>query len=172
MPTNKTRYDDFDRLVMRHQRWIRFLCRWHARGNAVLTSDLVQDVLERMWRKYDMLHEGASESEERTWIRWQCRSVAEHQSRRQTPVLVSLDEQEEIFDDTTNVERRELLLSLAEGLNSNERQLLDFLLEGYSTAEAAEKMGMKVHSADQLRYRMIQKMRKNVEKDEHNNQKI
>ena len=44
----------------------------------MLTSDLVQEVLERKWRKYDMLHEGASESEERTWIRWQCRSVAEH----------------------------------------------------------------------------------------------
>ena len=65
-----------------------------------------------------------------------------------------------------------MLLSLAEGLNSNERQLLDLLLDGYSTAEAAEKMGMKVHSADQLRYRMIQKMREKVKKDEHNSQKI
>ena len=148
------------------------MCRWYARGNAELTSDLVQEVLARMWRKYDMLHEGASASEERTWIRWQCRSVAEHHSRRQVPVLVSLDEQEEIIDDTMGAERRELLLSLAEGLNRNERQLLDLLLEGYSTSEAAVKMGMKNHSVDQLRYRMIQKMRKKMERNEHNNQKI
>ena len=164
MPTNKTRYDDFDRLVMRHRRWIRLLCCWYSRGNAADTADLVQEVLERMWRKRESLREGATESEERIWIRWQCRSVAEHHNRRQPPVLVSLDEQE-IVDDTTNVERRELLLSLTEGLNDRERQLLDLLLEGYSTTEAAEKMGMKPHTADQLRFRMIQKMREEMEKN-------
>lgn len=161
MPTNKTRYDDFDRLVMRHRRWIRLLCCWYSRGNATDTADLVQEVLERMWRKRESLREEVSESGERAWIRWQCRSVAEHHSRRKTPVMVPLDDQE-FHDDTSDAERRELLLSLAEGLNDSERQLLDLLLEGYSTAEAAEKMGMKAHTADQLRYRMIQKMKEKL----------
>lgn len=114
-----------------------------------------------MWRKRESLREGATESEERIWIRWQCRSVAEHRGRRKTPVMVPLDEQE-FHDDTSDAERRELLLSLAEGLNDSERKLLDLLLEGYSTAEAAEKMGMKAHTADQLRYRMIQKMKEKL----------
>lgn len=125
------------------------------------SADLVQEVLERMWRKRESLREGVSEAEERTWIRWQCRSVVEHRSRRKTPVVVPLEGQEPV-DDTSHEERRELLMSLAEDLGSNERRLLELLLEGYSTTEAAERMGMKPHTVDQLRYRMIQKMKEKL----------
>lgn len=158
------RYDDFDRMVMRHKGYIRKLCWWYAAGDEPVCTELVQEVLEQLWIYREKLRAGVSEWQERAWVKYHCRSVFSHRRRRRCRETVSLDECE-VAEPTNNL--RETLLDMADDLTAHEMEVLQLILEGYQPAEIAEKMGVKAHSISQLRFRMIEKMRSTYER-KHN----
>lgn len=157
MADERQRYDDFDRLMLRHKALIRRLCWWHASGDTALCADLVQDVLLALWRYRGTLREGASEAEEYVWVRLHTRSVLQHYRRRQKPVLVPIEEsmavaeQPEPYSDT--------IAELAVGLTDYEHRALGMMLDGYSVSDMAKILKIKTASVSQLRYRIVDKMR-------------
>lgn len=164
MPAGK--YDDFDRLMLRHGKLVRWMCWIYSGGDEVRTADMVQEVLLGLWRCCDTLRPGASEIQERAWVRWHCRSVLQHLRRRREVVTVALP-QWELEDLDVGQEReetaaqREMLYSLAEGLTEHEHKVLELLMENYSVAEIAAKLGIKPRSVSQLKLRIIEKMKAN-----------
>ena len=68
MADKKTRYDDFDCLMLRHQRLIRAMCWWHASGDATVCADLIQEVLLTLWRRRNRLRPDANEFQADTRI--------------------------------------------------------------------------------------------------------
>ena len=54
---------------------------------------------------------------------------------------------------------REYIESLSSVLNSHERRAVELMAEGYTPDEMARELGIKPHSAVQLRYRIIAKLR-------------
>lgn len=158
------RYDDFDRMVIRHKGYIRKLCWWYAGGDELVCTELVQAVLEQLWMYREKLREGASEWQERAWVKYHCRSVFSHRRRKKRHEMVSL-EGCEVAEPTNNL--RETLLDMADDLTKHEMEVLRLILDGYRPAEIAERMGVKAHSISQLRTRMIEKMRSTYER-KHN----
>jgi len=158
MSTNDTtRYGGFDELMERHQRLIRSLCWWYAGGNTAKTSDLIQDVLLKLWHYRHTLRAGSTAAQERQWVRLHCRSVFEHQRRKPTVETVLLDEE---FDRATdNGGYREQIDRLAVDLNGEEQQLLELTLDGYTDGEMAEAMQKSEREVARLRKSMIEKMK-------------
>ena len=150
------RYDDFDRMVQRHSGYIRKKCWWYAGGDGALCSELVQEVLEQLWHYRGKLREGASELQERTWVKYHCRSVFSHRRRAKKVPTVDITGVE-AAEPVDNM--RETLLDMADDLNTREREVLQMLLDGYKVAEIAEHFGLKAHSVSQMKLRMIEKMR-------------
>lgn len=168
MADERQRYDDFDRLMLRHKTLIRRLCWWHASGDTALCADLVQDVLLALWRYRATLCEGASAAEEYVWVRLHTRSVLQHYRRRSKPVLVPIEESmaveeaREPYSDT--------IAELAVGLSDYEHKALGLMLDGYSVSEMAKMLGIKPASVSQLRYRIVQKMREQSLRDHEKQQ--
>lgn len=163
------RYDDFDRLVCRYDKLIRWLCWMYTGGNEAQTADLVQDVLLCLWNRRGTLRPGATQWQERAWVRLQCLSVLQHHSRKRGVETVPLPPEgiealpmADSGDDTA--QERERLYALADGLTAHERRLLDLLLENYSVAEIAKIMGIRPKSVSQLKMRMLEKMKRNSER--------
>ena len=176
VPSND-RYDEFDRLVCRYAKMIRWFCWMYSGGDETQTADMVQEVLLALWcRRYSLRME-APEVQKRAWVRLQCLSVLQHQRRRRRVETVSLEAAELVGrtdgtlqdcenDDTE--EQRERLYELAKGLTRHERMLLDLMLENYSVAEIAVIMGIKARSVSQLKQRMLAKMKANSEQTTDN----
>ncbi|MBR2958767.1 MAG: sigma-70 family RNA polymerase sigma factor [Bacteroidales bacterium] len=160
MTDKGTRYDDFDCLMLRHQRLIRAMCWWHASGDATVCADLIQEVLLTLWRRRNRLRPDANEFQERAWVRLQCRSVFSHIDRRLRPTLVPLDDAIHLASDESDL--RSELEDMAAGLTEGEHHVLQRILDGYSIAEIAEELDIKPASVSQTRYRIIQKMRKEL----------
>lgn len=160
MADERTRYDDFDRLMMRHQRLIKAMCWWHASGDASVCADLIQDVLLALWQRRDSLRAGANEWQEKAWVRLQCRSVFSHHDRRRRLPMQPLDHDPPAGPDSQSA--RQEIEALAIGLTDAEHLVLQRILDGYSIAEIASELGIKPASVSQTRYRIIQKMRKEL----------
>lgn len=161
MPTNNARYDDFDRMVQRHSSLIRQLCWWHASGRSDECADLVQECLIALWHYRHTLRPGATQGQERQWVKYHCRSVFSHQDAKQRPWLASLDEasalaQEDPSDD------RERIEEMAQHLSDYEHRVLNLILDGYSVGDIANLLGIKARSVSQIRFRIIEKMRKEI----------
>jgi len=151
------RYSGFEQLLNRHQRLIRGLCWWYAGGDSDKTSDLVQDVMLQLWHYRHMLRPDSTTGQERQWVRYHCRSVFQHQRRRNTIETVPLDETHELAAD--NEHYRELIDRLAVDLDDKEQQLLDLLLEGYTVSEMAEALHTDEQEVASLRKSMMDKLK-------------
>ena len=155
------RYNDFDRLILRHKALIRRLCWWHSGGETDLCADLMQEVAAALWRCRHSLRPDATEQQERLWVKYHCRSIFSHRRRRKRIVTVPLEEGCEVAECVD--ELRETLEELAAGLSPHEHRLLELLLDGYSVGEIAEMLQIKASSVSQLRLRVIGKMREAYE---------
>ena len=136
------------------------MCWWHASGDASACADLMQDVLLAMWQRRDSLRSDANEWQERAWVRWQCRSVFSHQDRRRRLPMQPLEE--EPADVADGESKRREIEALAVGLTDAEHHVLERILDGYSIGEIALELGIKPASVSQTKYRIIQKMRKEL----------
>ncbi len=161
MATDTNRYSDFDRLMQRHKGLIRRLCWWQASGHREECEDLMQDCLADLWHYRHTLRPDANEKQERLWVKYHCRSVFSHRNARPTIETTTLDEARTVAEE--NIDTRSLIAELATTLSDSEHRVLDLILNGFSTAEIAELLGVKAATISQTRYRIIEKMKKQTD---------
>lgn len=160
MVSTQPRYDDFDRLVQRHGAYIRRLCWWHASGRSEECADLVQECLAALWHHRHTLRPGATEGQERLWVKYRCRSVFSHQDRVAKPELTTLDEARAVADEPDD--SRRLIEEMAQGLNDREQRVLSLILDGYAPAEIGQLLDLSPKHVSQIRFRIIEKMKKEI----------
>lgn len=160
MEEERTRYDDFDRMMLRHRKLIKALCWWRASGDASVCADLMQEVLMAMWQRRATIREGTGVQQEKAWVRLQCRSVFSHIGRRHRVETVPMDEAMAKADESRNL--RAEIEDMASVLTDHEHRILDMILDGYTASEIARHLGIKAASVSQARQRIIQKMRKEI----------
>jgi DNA-binding CsgD family transcriptional regulator len=99
--------------------------------------------------------------QETLWVYWQCRSVFSRlRLLKSANLWQPLDDN--MADSVAEPEEntaREYLESLAVILNPYEYKALQMMAEGYKPDEMAKALNIKLHSAIQLRYRILTKMR-------------
>lgn len=160
MPSGNDRYDEFDRLVHRHGAYIRRLCWWQSSGRSEDCADLIQDCLLDLWHFRHTLRPNATEGQERLWVKYRCRSVFSHRKGPRPYELVPLDAARSVADDPED--KRRLLEEMACCLNELEHQVLTLLLDGYSRTEIGEMLDLTPKHVSQIRFRIIEKMKKEI----------
>ena len=159
MADNKaSRYNDFDALMERHQRFIKGLCWWYAGGKADRVADLMQEVMAALWHWHHTLRPGATALQERAWVHIRCRSVFEHMRRRQEVETVAIEAAQEMVEELPA--GRELIDRLSADLSAEEQQLLELVLDGYTDGEIGETMHLAQGEAAKMHAAVIEKMKK------------
>lgn len=150
----------------------RFLRRQRRRWASVVDPDDFEDmVLRRAWDARDSF-QGSSEAALYTWlarIAWRVGIDAWRSQRRQEAHLrrSALRRLFAIRQATNEVETRDLVSWLMNGLNEQERFVLkQRYFKDLSTAEIARKLGRTAEAVHQLHYRAISKLRKLAVDDE------
>lgn len=151
------RYSDFDMLAARHQGIIKSLCWWYAGGKSEVVADLIQEVLAHLWHYRHTLRPDATAAQERQWVRLHCRSVFEHMRRRPGVETVPLEEAQHVT--TGDESHAELIDRLAADLTGRERQVLEWVLDGYTDGEVAAMLHTSTVEARRLHNTVIEKMR-------------
>ena len=159
-------HQQFQALILRHRDLIERLCMRRASGDYHRCAELRQDCYISIWRHLASLRHDASPLQETLWVVWQCRSVFSRlRFLRRTHLFLPLDDS---LADTLAAPDESTLCyyidSLADILTPHERQALQLMAEGYNPDEMASELGIKPHSAVQLRYRIIAKLRSHFKK--------
>ena len=153
--------DPFTSLLMRHRIMLWRMCWFHARGDRDRCCDMFQEVSIALWLRRDMLRSNATPGEERTWVRWQARSVLDLlKRRRQIPVESITDAMADSIADEETQQRRELIDDLLSVLGPDERRVLCLQLEGYRADEIAKLMGVSRDTVYQRMHRALDKLRR------------
>ena len=159
-------HEQFHALILRHRDLIERLCIRRASGDYHRCAELRQDCYISIWRHAASLRPDATPLQEALWVVWQCRSVFSRlQFLRRSLHFIPLDD---ALADTLAAPDESTLHdyidSLADILNPYERQALQLMAEGYNPDDMARELGIKPHSAAQLRYRIKAKLRHNFKK--------
>ena len=159
-------HQQFHALILRHRDLIERLCMRRASGDYHRCAELRQDCYISIWRHLASLRHDASPLQETLWVVWQCRSVFSRlRFLRRTHLFLPLDDS--LADTLAAPDEstlRDYIDSLADILTPHERQALQLMAEGYNPDEMASELGIKPHSAVQLRYRIIAKLRSHFKK--------
>lgn len=122
---------------------------------------MFQEVSIALWLRRDMLRDDATPSEERTWVRWQARSVLDLlKRRRQIPIESITDAMADSIADEETQQRRERIDDLLSVLGPDERRMLCLQLEGYRADEIAKLMGVSRDTVYQRMHRALDKLRR------------
>jgi RNA polymerase sigma factor (sigma-70 family) len=151
-------HETFNRLLRTYAALIWSMCRDASHGDAERCRDLFQDVSVRLWLHIGELRKDAKHHEEKAWVEWQARHVLSH-SRKPHELEHVLPELSD-DDDAAEAERRTLVADLMAQLQPEDRRLVQMHIEGYSTGEIAERMGLKRDAVYQRMHRIVARMRK------------
>lgn len=159
-------HPQFHALILRHRDLIERLCMRRASGDYHRCAELRQDCYISIWRHLASLRPDASPLQETLWVVWQCRSVFSRlRFLRRTHLFLPLDDSlADTLAAPDESSLRDYIDSLADILTPHERQALQLMAEGYNPDEMASELGIKPHSAVQLRYRIIAKLRSHFKK--------
>lgn len=158
MADNKaSRYNDFDALMERHQRFIKGLCWWYAGGDADRVADLMQEVMAALWHWRHTLRPGATALQERAWVHIRCRSVFEHMRRRQQVETVAIEAAHDVAEEPPA--GREQIERLSADLSAAEQRMLELVLDGYTDGEIATVMKVSATEARRMHAEVIEKMK-------------
>ncbi len=163
-------HEQFHALILRHRDLIERLCMRRASGDYHRCAELRQDCYISIWRHAASLRPDASSLQETLWVVWQCRSVFSRlrflrRSLHFIPLDDALANTIAAPDETT---LHDYIDSLADILTPYERQALRLMAEGYNLDDMARGLGIKPHSAAQLRYHIKAKLRQ-YHRPENNN---
>ena len=163
-------HPQFHALILRHRDLIERLCMRRASGDYHRCAELRQDCYISIWRHLASLRHDASPLQETLWVVWQCRSVFSRlRFLRRTHLFLPLDDSlADTLAAPDESSLRDYIDSLADILTPHERQALQLMAEGYNPDEMASELGIKPHSAVQLRYRIIAKLRQHHRPDNNN----
>ncbi len=159
-------HEQFHALILRHRDLIERLCMRRAAGDYHRCAELRQDCYISIWRHAASLRPDATPLQETLWVDWQCRSVFSRlRTLRRSLHFIPLDDALANTiaapDETT---LHDYIDSLADILTPYERHALQLMAEGYNPDDMARELGIKPHSAVQLRYRIKAKLRNHFKK--------
>lgn len=163
MTTNdRLKYEHFYGLIERHKALIESLCMRRASGDSYHCAELRQECYITIWKHEKQISTDISPLQETLWVYWLCRSAFSRlRFLHRTHLYLPLDEN--MSDTLANPDDpsmlRDYIESLASVLNPHERRAVELMAEGYTPDEMARELGIKPHSAIQLRYRIIAKLR-------------
>lgn len=165
MENEEERQRQYDLLVRRHLRLIRFLCRHRSRGDAYLYSELTQEVFLDLWISMPLYNPSYGRWSQRRWVEMRCRGVFSRWLRGRRGSVVPLDSVDELLPESAPDDLRDVVEELAVGLSPRERQVLDLMMEDYSVGEIAAGLGLRPRNVSQIRQRIIKRMRENNNKN-------
>lgn len=159
-------HQQFHALILRHRDLIERLCMRRASGDYHRCAELRQDCYISIWRHAASLRPDATPLQETLWVYWQCRSVFSRlRFLRRSLHFIPLDDAlANTIDESDGTTLRDYIDSLADILTPYERQALQLMAEGYNPDDMARELGIKPHSAAQLRYRIKAKLRHHFKK--------
>lgn len=144
-------------LIERHQDLIFWRCYRHARYRRQQAFDYQQEVRLRIYVSLGTLWPDANEHEERAWVKLQIRSVLSNLRCVEHSDL-PLEAADQVPDSDEQRENRELLDDLLAYLADDDRQLLQWTLDGYSGVEIADRLGIDINTAYKRISRAKQRM--------------
>jgi RNA polymerase sigma factor (sigma-70 family) len=156
----------YGQVLAHHGNVIRRMCWSYASGDKARFDEMLQECRLSIWRHIGTLRPDASQRQTRKWVEWQCRSTFSHHRRKQRGWLLIDDTMADRLPDLRDDGLRDVVEELAADLNSRERQVLTFILEGYTSEEIASIMELALRSVYTIRYRMLKKMKKKWEEIE------
>ena len=159
---DRQKYEHFYGLIERHKALIERLCMRRASGDSRYCAELRQECYISIWKHEKQISADISRMQETLWVYWLCRSAFSRlRFLQRTHLYIPLDENmASTHADADNLmPLRDRIESLAAVLNPHERQAVELMAEGYTPDEMARELGIKPHSAIQLRYRIIAKLR-------------
>lgn len=133
-------------LIERYQDLIFWRCYRHARFRRQQAFDYQQEVRLRIYVSLGTLRPDASVHEERAWVKLQIRSVLSNLGCSEHTDL-PLEAAGQVADCDEQREARELIDELLAYLAVDDRQLLQWQLDGYSGAEIALRLGIDIDTA-------------------------
>lgn len=154
-------HNAYTALLMRHRKMLWRMC-WHwTGGDHDRCCDMLQEVSLALWENFEKLRPDATPGQERSWVRWQTRSVLYQFGRKQKPPTVPIsDSLSNSYTDEDAQHRKELLDDLLSTLDPDDQRLIRLYLEGYHGDEIGKKMGISRDNYYQRLHRAIQKMRR------------
>ena len=158
---DRQKYEHFYGLIERHKALIESLCMRRASGDSRYCVELRQECYISIWKHEKQISADIHPLQETLWVYWRCRSAFSRlRFLHRTHLYFPLDEN---MADTIAApdegDFREYIESLSSVLNPHERRAVELMAEGYTPDEMARELGIKPHSAIQLRYRIIAKLR-------------
>ena len=150
-------------LIRRHKVVIWAICMQRAHFDVERARDMVQEVLLGLWKYLGTLRPGATEAQERMWIRLRARGILLRARQGEGPPLVLVDNMPEVED--APYERDERLLLLFERLDADDRRLMQMHLDGYSFKEIGAAMGLSAAAVRMRKSRIVRQMKQMVERD-------
>lgn len=163
MTTNdRLKYEHFYGLIERHKALIERLCMRRSSGDSRYCAELRQECYITIWKHEKQISTDLSPLQETLWVYWLCRSAFSrlrflHRTHLYLPPDENMADTLANPDDPSML--RDYIESLSSVLNSHERCAVELIAEGYTPDEMARELGIKPHSAVQLRYRIISKLR-------------
>lgn len=158
---DRQKYEHFYGLIERHKALIESLCMRRASGDSRYCVELRQECYITIWKHEKQISADIHPLQETLWVYWRCRSAFSRlRFLHRTHLYIPLDENMAdtiAAPDEGNL--REYIESLSSVLNPHERRAVELMAEGYTPDEMARELGIKPHSAIQLRYRIIAKLR-------------
>jgi RNA polymerase sigma factor (sigma-70 family) len=142
---------------------IRERCWYYSGTDKRLFVELLHEVYADLWYAMSLFDPTYSPLQQRQWVKGRCHGVYKRHRRLLGPSLLPLVE--DVPDDITPEVLRESVEELAEDLADGERRLLDLLLQGYSQAECAERLGISRPAVNKRYRRMIEKMKQRYKKN-------
>ena len=147
---------NFEALLRRHAGLIHHVCVRRSKGDAELCKLLQHEVSVGLWLHLDSYRRALPES---VWIRWKVRTIlyAYRRHRLPPPEQLAFDEADSLAEEACHA--RESLEELTAYLSPDERALIQQRLEGYSTAEIAERQGTTDSAIYKRMAKVMEKLR-------------
>lgn len=157
-------YKEFDQLIGRHRKLIRFLCQRASYGREANCRDLIQECYVAMLKHQPGREPDQSGRREFWWVYWQCRSAIDCYCRKMQRIIeVPLNGE---FADTRPAAGEVTRLTvdeLAACLDGKERRFFLLMADGADDEELGQVLGLKHRSVVQMRHNIKKKLQKYIE---------
>jgi RNA polymerase sigma factor (sigma-70 family) len=151
-------------IMNRYGNLIKKKCYFYSIVRRLYWEDIMQDVLEKMWLSLDTLDMTIPLKDEKMWVINMVRRVVRHSEKLQNVLenepKEAIEEVHDIPYSDYDMADREMVDDLKEMLEPDDRKVVEYIMQGYSNKEIAQKMGINQNTMNQKKNRIIGKMRK------------
>ena len=157
-------YKEFDQLIGRHRKLIRFLCQRASYGREAHCRDLIQECYVAMLKHLSGREPGQSGRHELRWVYWQCRSAIDSYRRKMQRIIeVPLSDELAYSRPAASEVTRLTVDELAACLDGKERRFFLLMVDGADDEELGQVLGLKHRSVVQMRHNIKKKLQKYIE---------